>query len=176
MADVSAPNPLRKYAVQKPKGRKWETLALLDDLDRGRIEFRSAVAEHGGGYVRLIQIDFQSADVLSDYDWHLIELHDPHGGKGGRPKPTVIAGTERAAAARRGEPQSRKEPRKAKPAGGAVNGTKQPPATPAAKAPFGPARPAARAGDKVPVPFATYVGAALFGALAVALWILWFRI
>ena len=191
MADVSAPNPLRKYAVQKPKGKKWETLALLDDLDHGRSEFRTAVATHGSGYVRLIQIDFQSVDALSDYDWHLIEMHDPNGGKGGRPKPTVIAGTERGSTARRGDPQ----PRKGKAGGGGrgpnggpnggvnggLNGAAKPKAPPPAqKAPFGPTRPppprAGRAGEKVPLPYATYVGAALFGALAVALWILWFRV
>lgn len=170
MADVSAPNPLRKYAVQKPKGRKWETLALLDDLNDGRVEFRTAVQQHGTGYVRLIQIDFQSPDALSDYDWHLIELHDPHGGKG-RPKPTVIAGTERAAAGRRNEPQ----PRRTRTAGSATRGTASSKA-PAAKAPFGPTRPVARADNKVPIPYATYVAAILFGALAVALWIVWFRI
>lgn len=172
MPDASSPNPLRKFAVQKPKGKKWETLALVDDLDRGLREFRSAIGEHGAGYVRLIQIDFKSADALSDYDWHLIELHDPHGGKG-RPKPTLIAGTERAGGAakpRRGEPQARKSK-----AAGQAGGGSRTPGKGAAKAPFGPTAPPGGR-DRVPVPYATYLAAILFGALVVAVWVLWFKV
>ncbi|ACI99919.1 hypothetical protein [Rhodospirillum centenum] len=114
-------SPHRKFAVQKPKGRKWETLALVDGLEQGRAEFRQAVAQHGGGYVRLIQVDFKTEDVLSDYDWHLIDLHDPFKGKGPT-RPTLVAGKERrqpdpesaaAAAARPARPGPARDPRPA---------------------------------------------------------------
>jgi len=85
----------RKYAVQKPKGKAWETLSLVDDLGSGKHEFTEAVRQHGKGYVRLIQVDFESEEPLSNYDWRLVELHDPFKGQGGF-KPTVIAGSEKA--------------------------------------------------------------------------------
>lgn len=84
----------RKYAVQRPKGAKWETLSLVDSLSEGKQEFRNAIGLHGAGPVRLIQVDFVSDEALADFDWRLIELHDPR--KGDRPKPTVVAGSERA--------------------------------------------------------------------------------
>lgn len=149
----------RKYAIQRPKGAKWETLALVDDLATGQREFRHAVTEHAANPVRLIQVDFISADALSDFDWRLVELHDPRtGGDGARPKPTVIAGSERA-----------DTPRKQ-------------PARPAAPKPGAPPRPGSGAGrgrgepEKVPVPMTTYVAAFLFGALALVLWAVWFRV
>lgn len=85
----------RKYAVQKPKGAKWETLSLVDDLGTAKQEFRHAVESHGRQPVRLIQVDFTRDEALADFDWRLIELHDPT--KGARPRPTVIAGRERVA-------------------------------------------------------------------------------
>lgn len=84
----------RKYAVQRPKGAKWETLSLVDDLGHGKQEFRNAISLHGTGPVRLIQVDFVNDEALADFDWRLIELHDPR--KGERPKPTLVAGSERA--------------------------------------------------------------------------------
>ncbi|MBP7338561.1 hypothetical protein [Niveispirillum sp.] len=84
----------RKYAVQRPKGAKWETLSLVDNLNEGKQEFRNAIGLHGAGPVRLIQVDFVSNEALADFDWRLIELHDPR--KGDRPKPTLVAGSERA--------------------------------------------------------------------------------
>ncbi|MDE1148692.1 MAG: hypothetical protein PW843_19100 [Azospirillaceae bacterium] len=86
----------RKFAVQKPQGKKWETLAMVDNLSAGKREFSEAVRAHGRGYVRLIQVDFASEEALSNYDWRLVELHDPYKGNG-RPKPTVVAGSERPA-------------------------------------------------------------------------------
>ncbi len=85
----------RKYAVQKPKGKAWETLALVEDIGTGRQEFNEAVRHHGKGYVRLIQVDFKSEEALSDFDWRLIELHDPFKTAGGRSRPTVVAGSEK---------------------------------------------------------------------------------
>ncbi|MFV3131649.1 hypothetical protein [Niveispirillum sp. KHB5.9] len=80
--------------MQRPKGAKWETLSLVDDLKAGKQEFRNAINLHGAGPVRLIQVDFVSDEALADFDWRLIELHDPR--KDGRPKPTLVAGSERA--------------------------------------------------------------------------------
>lgn len=148
---VSESEVLRKYAIQKPKGKSWETLSLVDESALARRDFKAAVASYGRGYVRLIQIDFKSADALSDYDWQLVELHDPFQGKG-PPKPKVIAGRERTASTpsagrsatgRQGRPQSGKKTQN---------------------------------DEQVPLPYPTYVAALLFGALAVAVWLIWFRI
>ncbi|OYQ34110.1 hypothetical protein CHU95_11635 [Niveispirillum lacus] len=133
----------RKYAVQRPKGAKWETLSLVDDLGQGKQEFRNAVGLHGAGPVRLIQVDFVSDEALADFDWRLIELHDPR--KGDRPKPTVVAGSERA----------------------------KPKASAKAKAATGKAGPAPD--EKVPVPVKTYVIAFLFGAVSLGLWAVFYR-
>lgn len=137
----------RKYAVQRPKGAKWETLSLVDDLGQGKAEFRNAVNLHGAGPVRLIQVDFVSDEALADFDWRLIELHDPR--KGDRPKPTVVAGSERA----RPKPQPAKGKGK-----GAGKG----------RGPSGP-------DEKVPVPVKTYMLAFLFGAVSLAVWALFYR-
>lgn len=175
-------SPHRKFAVQKPKGRKWETLALVDGLEQGRAEFRQAVAQHGGGYVRLIQVDFKTEDVLSDYDWHLIDLHDPFKGKGPT-RPTLVAGKERrqpdpesaaAAAARPARPgagpASRGQGARARGLGsagmgGAGMGGLGGPAA---------AQQQRRADEKVPVPVPTYLALAAFGAVAGLLWLIWF--
>jgi hypothetical protein len=81
----------RKFAVQKPKpGLKpgapkgtsqWETIVLVDTLDQGRSEFADAVRIHPTTFVRLIQVDFMGSGALANYDWHLIELHDPLKGR-----------------------------------------------------------------------------------------------
>ncbi len=136
----------RKYAVQRPKGAKWETLSLVDDLGQGKQEFKNAVTLHGAGPVRLIQVDFVNDEALADFDWRLIELHDPR--KGDRPKPTVVAGSERS------RPKS--HPTRAgahKRGGGRGPGVN----------------------DKVPVPLKTYVLAFLFGAVSLGVWALLYR-
>ncbi len=137
----------RKYAIQRPKGAKWETLSLVDDLGQGKIEFRNAVNLHGAGPVRLIQVDFVSDEALADFDWRLIELHDPR--KGDRPKPTVVAGSERA--------KPKPQPAKGKP-GGPSKG-----------------RGPAGQDEKVPVPVKTYMLAFLFGVVSLAAWALFYR-
>lgn len=139
----------RKYAVQRPKGAKWETLSLVEDLAQGKREFQNAIALHGANPVRLIQVDFVSDEALADFDWRLIELHDPR--KGDRPKPTLIAGSERA---------TPKPAKKVKANGQTGGGSKT-------------GRRSGVDGDeKVPVPVKTYVIAFVFGALALAIWAL----
>lgn len=133
----------RKYAVQRPKGAKWETLSLVDSLNEGKQEFRNAIGLHGAGPVRLIQVDFVNDEALADFDWRLIELHDPR--KGDRPKPTVVAGSERA----------------------------KPKAPPKGKATTG--KPRTGPDEKVPVPVKTYVIAFLFGAMSLGIWALFYR-
>lgn len=135
----------RKYAVQRPKGAKWETLSLVDSLNEGKQEFRNAVGLHGAGPVRLIQVDFVSNEALADFDWRLIELHDPR--KGDRPKPTVVAGSERA--------RPKNPPKDRQPAPAGRNGR-------------GP-------DEKVPVPVKTYMLAFLFGVVSLGVWALFYR-
>lgn len=136
----------RKYAVQRPKGAKWETLSLVDDLGRGKQEFKNAVGLHGSGPVRLIQVDFVSDEALADFDWRLIELHDPR--KGDRPKPTVVAGSERSRP--KGGPGRSSTARHGRGRGTSVD-------------------------EKVPVPLKTYVLAFLFGAVSLGVWALLYR-
>lgn len=133
----------RKYAVQRPKGAKWETLSLVESLNEGKQEFRNAVGLHGAGPVRLIQVDFVSDEALADFDWRLIELHDPR--KGDRPKPTAVAGSERA----KPKPSAKSKPTQGKAHAGQD--------------------------EKVPIPVKTYVIAFLFGALSLGIWALFYR-
>lgn len=140
---------LLKFAVQKPKGSKWETLALVDDPKTGRREFHDAVGRFGSGYVRLIQVEFRSPDALSDYDWRLIDLHDPFQGKGPRPNLRVISSSTSKAARK----------------------TLRAPPRPVGR----PVRPV-QADEKVPVPVTTYIAAFLFGALALVIWGVWFQV
>lgn len=102
--DTSGKGARRQYAVQKPTGGKWETLLLVDDPGRGREGYRQAVRAHGRTYVRLVRVDFHSDDALSDYDWRVIELHDPR--KGGAPPPA----DSRPAARRSGPPPRPRRP------------------------------------------------------------------
>lgn len=138
----------RKYAVQRPKGAKWETLSLVDDLGLGKQEFKNAITLHGTGPVRLIQVDFVNDEALADFDWRLIELHDPR--KGDRPKPTVVAGSERST-----KPKAQAGRNKQPPTGRRARGT--------------------AADEKVPVPLKTYVLAFLFGVVSLAAWALLYR-
>jgi len=140
-------NGSRKYAVQKPKGTKWETLSLVDDLRQGRAEFRTAVELHGKAPVRLIQVDFTSDEALADFDWHLIELHDPN--KGTRPRPTVVAGRERTEKPARQGRQPQQEAKQTRRGEGAK--------------------------EKVPVPYKTYIAAFLFGVVAIIVWAVTFK-
>lgn len=133
----------RKYAIQRPKGSKWETLSLVDDLGHGKSEFRNAVNLHGAGPVRLIQVDFVSDEALADFDWRLIELHDPR--KGNRPKPTLVAGSERS--------KPKQSAARSKPSGIKGNASK----------------------ENVPVPVKTYVLIFLFGFASLAIWALFYR-
>lgn len=84
-----------QYAVQRPKGTKWETLALVDDAALAQREYRAAVSRMGHlTFVRLIQVQFKTSDVLADYDWRLIELHDPLNRKD-RPNLKPVAASRR---------------------------------------------------------------------------------
>ena len=138
----------QKYAVQRPKGTKWETLALVDDAALARREYAEAIGRYGHRtFVRLIQVQFKSGDLLADYDWRLIELHDPMNRKD-RPNLKVVSSNQRA-------------------------GTKwQPGSKDQNLWQSGRQR---RPGEKVPVPFPTYVAAFLFGALSILIWGIWFR-
>lgn len=146
---MSSASNRRQFAVQKPKGKAWETLSLVDDLRSGKAEFKLAVQLHGRAPIRLIQIDYTSDEALSDFDWHLIELHDPN--KGDRPRPTLIAGKERAT------------PKETKPASsGKSKGTRARPGSSGAE-------------EKVALPVRTYIVAFLFGALTILVWALTFK-
>lgn len=144
----------RKFAVQKPKpglkpgapkgASQWETLALVDTLAQGQAEFADAVRIHPTTFVRLIQVDFVGTTALADYDWHLIELHDPLKGRRRGPDGNVVS----LAAARKRAKQQRAG---ASGANGAFNG-------------WGEDRPAPR--DR-----RTLIAFLLFAALAVAVWL-----
>jgi hypothetical protein len=101
----------RKFAVQKPKpglkpgapkgSSQWETIALVDTLDQGRAEFADAVRVFPRTFVRLIQVDFVGSGALANYDWHLIELHDPLKGVRRQGGPNVVSLAAVRAKARR---------------------------------------------------------------------------
>jgi len=155
----------RKYAVQKPKGSKWETLSLVDTLAEGKSQFRIAIDQFGQGYVRLIQVDFLSDEALADFDWRLIELHDPFKGNG-PPKPTLVASSAR----------TRVHPPRMQMRGThmATPGGRNPPIGGGGSGGYGPV-PGRRPGDdKASVSYTTLLAVFLFGAAVVVVWALWF--
>ncbi len=69
-----------KFAVQRARGKSWETLFLDADPARGQALFRQAVRAEGRSFIRLIQVDFRPESELGEFDWKLVRLHDPRQG------------------------------------------------------------------------------------------------
>lgn len=66
-----------RFAVQRPKGKRWETLHVDRDPVAAVQAFRQIVQQFPKSYVRIIQIEFDSADDTAEYRWRLLQLYDP---------------------------------------------------------------------------------------------------
>ncbi|OYD80091.1 hypothetical protein [Azospirillum brasilense] len=103
MAPVPAAQPTR-FAIQKARGKGWKTLEVGEDLDHARARFNLMVRVNPRAYFRLIQLDHNAGtdgDGM-EFNWKLIELHDPNQGGAAGPGRTPAAArpAPRAAAAR----------------------------------------------------------------------------
>lgn len=66
-----------RFAVQRPKGKRWETLHVDRNPVAAVQAFRQVVQQFPKSYVRIIQIEFESADDTAEYRWRLLQLYDP---------------------------------------------------------------------------------------------------
>ncbi|HYD30348.1 MAG TPA: hypothetical protein VEB64_05750 [Azospirillaceae bacterium] len=79
MTDAAPPAPTPpRYAVQRPKGKKWDTLHIDDDRDNVMTVFRQVVTVLPKSYVRVIIVEYDSGGTASDFRWRLVELYDPY--------------------------------------------------------------------------------------------------
>lgn len=136
MAEDAQTNPPSRYAVQRPRGKKWDTLHVDEDRDAAMAVFRQVAAALPRSFVRLIIVEYESSSPASDFRWRLLELYDP-----------FQSGTRS-----REDDEKRKKARDAKeakqsPASARGNGRK-------------------RSGDKVRPPVRMYVWAIVAGLLA----------
>lgn len=69
--------PPPRFAVQSPKGKRWETLFLDEDEAKAQQAFRTLVAAHRKKVIRLIRVEFDSPDESTDFRWRLVRLYDP---------------------------------------------------------------------------------------------------
>lgn len=82
------PHPTR-YAIQKARGKGWKTLEVGEELDHARARFALMVKVNPRAYFRLIELNHRGGTALDgmEFDWTLIELHDPNAKGGPRGKP-----------------------------------------------------------------------------------------
>ncbi|AWK88975.1 hypothetical protein [Azospirillum thermophilum] len=85
MPSSRPPQPPR-YAIQKARGKGWKTLEVGEDPDQAKARFDLMVSVNPRAYFRLIRLDYndQSDYQGMEFNWTLIELHDPTR-KGARP-------------------------------------------------------------------------------------------
>lgn len=88
MPAVSNPQQPR-YAIQKARGKGWSTLEVGDALPQAEARFRLMVSVNPRAYFRLIQLDYnQDSDYAgTEFNWKLLQLHDPRQGTGGAGTP-----------------------------------------------------------------------------------------
>ncbi|MBK1839433.1 hypothetical protein JHL17_18650 [Azospirillum sp. YIM B02556] len=90
MPSPRPPQPTR-YAIQKARGRGWKTLEVGEELAHAKARFDRMVGINPRAYFRLIQLDYNADSAYEgmEFNWTLIELHDPTKGgptKGGPTK------------------------------------------------------------------------------------------
>ncbi len=89
-----------RFVVQCAKGKAWKTLVVEEDQAVSERALREIIKIKPRGYFRLIRLDYNpKADYEGqEFDWKLLQLHDPR--KGG-----TSAGKDRATAKRRRRPR-----------------------------------------------------------------------
>lgn len=89
------PQPTR-FAIQKARGKGWKTLEVGEELSQAKARFDQMVGLNPRAYFRLIQLDYNADSAYEgmEFNWTLIELHDPTKGgplRGGGPRPRAKA-------------------------------------------------------------------------------------
>ncbi len=84
MGEAKAGQPPR-FVVQCAKGKAWKTLVVEEDQGLGERAFREVVKVNPRGYFRLIRLDYNPASNFEgqEFDWKLLNLHDPKKGRSG---------------------------------------------------------------------------------------------
>ena len=74
-----------RFVVQCAKGKGWKTLVVDEDQGLGERAFREVVKVNPRGYFRLIRLDYNPKSDFEgqEFDWKLLQLHDPKKGQGG---------------------------------------------------------------------------------------------
>ncbi|HEV7372264.1 hypothetical protein [Arenibaculum sp.] len=67
----------RNHALQRAEGRSWRTLAVRPGREEGMRLFSAAVEAEPRRVLRLIEVDFKDGSDGREFDWRLIDLHDP---------------------------------------------------------------------------------------------------
>lgn len=83
------PQPTR-FAIQKARGKGWKTLEVGEELAHAKARFDRMVGVNPRAYFRLIQLDYNADSAYEgmEFNWTLIELHDPTQGGPGKGGPT----------------------------------------------------------------------------------------
>ncbi|CAO3428520.1 hypothetical protein [Azospirillum doebereinerae] len=81
MSAARAAQPVR-YAIQKARGKGWKTLEVGEELAHAKARFDTMVGVNPRAYFRLIQLDYNAESGYEgmEFNWTLIELHDPNRG------------------------------------------------------------------------------------------------
>lgn len=72
----TSPGP-RDYAVQRALVRGWQTLRIAPRREDAQAFFAEAVRRRPRAVLRLIQVDHRPGSTAGEFDWRLVELHDP---------------------------------------------------------------------------------------------------
>jgi len=74
-----------RFVVQCAKGKGWKTLVVEEDQGLGERAFREVVKVNPKGYFRLIRLDYNPKSDYEgqEFNWKLLQLHDPKKGSGG---------------------------------------------------------------------------------------------
>ena len=84
MAASRAEQPPR-FVVQCAKGKGWKSLVVEEDQGLCERAFREVVKVNPRGYFRLIRLDYNPKSNFEgqEFDWKLLQLHDPKKGSAG---------------------------------------------------------------------------------------------
>lgn len=78
MPQPRPPQPTR-FAIQKARGKGWTTLEVGEALAQAEARFELMVKVNPRAYFRLIQLDYNPDSKYDgmEFNWTLIQLHDP---------------------------------------------------------------------------------------------------
>jgi hypothetical protein len=69
--------PERRFAVQRAVGRAWRTLAVDRTGPGAAQRFAACVRAEPRAVFRLIEAEARDGSGFDEFDWRLLEIHDP---------------------------------------------------------------------------------------------------